>query len=35
MPPKEWFDRYPDYRERFVREARYISDAVRKIAGLE
>lgn len=35
MPPKEWFDRYPDYRERFVREARYISDTVRKIAGLE
>jgi 5-methylcytosine-specific restriction endonuclease McrA len=35
MPPKEWFDLHPDYRERFLREARYLSDTVKEIAGLE
>jgi len=35
MSPREWFDLHPEYKERFMREARYLSDTVRKIAGIE
>lgn len=34
MPPQEWFKLHPEYRERFIKEARYISNTVKKIAGL-
>ena len=35
MSPKEWFEKHPEYKERFVREAKYVSDTVKRIAGLE
>ncbi len=35
MSPKEWFELHPEYKKRFVREARYLSDIVKKIAGLK
>lgn len=35
MSPREWFDLHPEYKERFMREARYLSDTVKKIAGIE
>ncbi len=34
MLPQEWFHLHPEYRQRFVHEARYISDTVKRIAGL-
>jgi|DewCreStandDraft_4_1066084.scaffolds.fasta_scaffold159392_1 5-methylcytosine-specific restriction endonuclease McrA len=34
MSPQEWFERHPDYRERFLKEAKYLSDTVKRIAGL-
>ena len=34
MTPREWFDWHPEYKERFRREAKYISDTVKRIAGL-
>ena len=34
MSPREWFDLYPEYEERFAREAKYLSDTVKRIAGL-
>ncbi|MCX8043136.1 MAG: HNH endonuclease [Desulfobacterota bacterium] len=34
MDPKVWFEKNPHYRERFLREAKYLSDTVKKIAGL-
>ncbi|MFZ1464497.1 MAG: HNH endonuclease [Anaerolineae bacterium] len=34
MLPREWFHLHPEYKERFVHEARYISDAVKRIVGL-
>jgi 5-methylcytosine-specific restriction endonuclease McrA len=34
MSPKEWFEKHPEYKERFVREAKYLSDTVKRIAGL-
>jgi 5-methylcytosine-specific restriction endonuclease McrA len=34
-PPREWFQLHPEYQDRFLSEARYLSDAVRRIAGLE
>lgn len=34
MPPKEWFERHPEYKERFMHQAKYISDIVKRIAGL-
>lgn len=30
MLPSEWFARYPDYLKRFRREARYLSDTVKR-----
>ena len=34
MSPQEWFARHPEYRERFIREAKYLSDPVKRIAGI-
>jgi 5-methylcytosine-specific restriction endonuclease McrA len=34
LSPKEWFEKYPEYKERFMREAKYVSNAVKRIAGL-
>ena len=34
MSPQKWFEMHPEYRERFRREARYVSDTVKRIAGL-
>jgi len=34
MSPKEWLARHPEYRERFIREAKYLSDPVKRIAGI-
>ncbi|MCB0192863.1 MAG: HNH endonuclease [Anaerolineae bacterium] len=34
MLPQEWFDLHPEYRERFVKKAKYISNLVKEIAGL-
>lgn len=33
--PREWFDLHPEYKDRFIREARYLSRTVKRIAGLE
>lgn len=35
MSPKEWFEKHPEYKERFIKQARYISNMVKRIAGLE
>lgn len=35
MLPKAWFALHPEYFERFRREARYLSDTVKRIAGIE
>ncbi len=35
LSPHEWFALHPEYRERFQREAKYLSNAVRRIAGLK
>lgn len=35
MSPREWFNLHPEYKEHFIREARYISDIVKRIAGLD
>jgi hypothetical protein len=35
MSPREWFDLHPEYRGRFMSEAKYLSDAVKEIAGIE
>lgn len=32
--PQEWFALHPEYRARFEREAKYLSDGVKKVAGL-
>lgn len=34
MLPQEWFQLHPEYRSRFVQEARYISNIVKQIAGV-
>lgn len=34
MPPKEWFIKHPEYREHFLHHAKYVSDVVKRIAGL-
>jgi len=35
MSPREWFDLHPEYRKRFIAAAKYLSDAVREIAGID
>lgn len=35
MHPKEWFALHPEYRENFRHRARYLSNTVKKIAGLD
>jgi 5-methylcytosine-specific restriction endonuclease McrA len=35
MSPKRWFEIHPEYKDRFEREAKYLSNAVKRIAGLE
>jgi|GEM_PF-1089315 len=34
MAPREWLQLHPDYKRRLIAGARYLSDAVREIAGL-
>lgn len=34
MSPREWFERHPEYKQRFMCHAKYISDTVKQIAGL-
>ena len=34
LSPKEWFDQHPEYKEHLAREAKYLSDTVKRIAGL-
>ncbi len=34
MSPEEWFAKHPEYKERFMQHARYVSDVVKRIAGL-
>jgi 5-methylcytosine-specific restriction endonuclease McrA len=34
MSPKEWFERHPAYKARFLHQAKYVSDTVKRIAGL-
>lgn len=35
MSPKDWFEKHPEYKERFIRQAKYISNTIKQIAGLE
>lgn len=35
MSPREWLDAHPEYRHRLKANAKYLSDAVRQIAGLD
>jgi 5-methylcytosine-specific restriction endonuclease McrA len=35
MHPREWLEAHPDYRKRLKRTARYLSDTVRRLAGLD
>lgn len=35
MSPREWFALHPAYEKRFRREAKYLSDAVKALAGLK
>lgn len=35
MNPRAWFELHPEFKARFVREAKYLSDTVKRIAGLE
>jgi 5-methylcytosine-specific restriction endonuclease McrA len=34
MSPQEWFALHPEYKERFIRETRYLSNPIKKIIGL-
>ena len=34
LSPSEWFALHPEFRERFRRQAKYLSNAVKQIAGL-
>lgn len=34
MLPQEWFAQHPEYKRRFMKEAKYLSDAVKRIVGL-
>ena len=34
MLPQEWFELHPEYKQRFIREARYLSDTVKRLAGI-
>jgi hypothetical protein len=35
MSPGEWFDLHPEYKKRFKSRARYLSDAIRRIVGMD
>ncbi len=32
--PQEWFALHPEYKQRFIKKARYLSDTVKGLAGL-
>lgn len=34
MSPREWFELHPDYKKRFMAQARYLSDEIRRIVGI-
>lgn len=34
MLPAEWFALHPEYKQRFIRRAKYLSDTVKRIAGV-
>jgi 5-methylcytosine-specific restriction endonuclease McrA len=34
MSPKAWFEKHPEYKTRFKNETKYLSNTVRRIAGL-
>ena len=34
MLPKDWFALHPEYKQRFIQKARYLSNRVKKIAGV-
>lgn len=33
--PRQWLDDHPEYRRRLLSSARYLSDTVRRLAGLD
>ncbi len=35
LSPREWFSLHPEYRDRFRREAKYLSDTIRELAGID
>ncbi|GIW43435.1 MAG: hypothetical protein KatS3mg077_0717 [Candidatus Binatia bacterium] len=35
LAPREWFQLHPDFYERFRREAKYLSNAVKSACGLD
>jgi len=35
MHPRQWLEAHPEYRRRLVASAKYLSDTVRRIAGLD
>ncbi|HFQ93977.1 MAG TPA: HNH endonuclease [Anaerolineae bacterium] len=34
MSPKEWFALHPEYKTRFMREAKYLSNDIKRLTGL-
>jgi len=34
MSPKEWFALHPEYKTRFMREAKYLSNEIKHLTGL-
>ncbi len=34
MSPKEWFALHPEYKARFMREAKYLSNDIKRLTGL-
>ncbi len=34
MPPAQWFQLHPEYRKRFIHEAQFLSDRVKKLTGI-
>jgi|YNPMSStandDraft_2_1061718.scaffolds.fasta_scaffold46312_1 5-methylcytosine-specific restriction endonuclease McrA len=34
MPPAQWFQLHPEYRKRFIQEARFLSNKVKELTGI-
>ena len=34
MLPQEWFDLHPEYKQCFIKKAKYLSDTVKALAGV-